>query len=154
MIRSLSSVLFFAAGVAVAAPALAQPADPAGAPVVASQPVPDTSRASPGIPSDQAVNPAPGAHGPYVGAGRQGFYDVDARIASISQAAAQLPPAQRRRAMSQIHSIKSLEATQRARHGGELRDWDREAMNHRLDQLVQTFPSLQAEGGAPPPPAQ
>jgi hypothetical protein len=140
-------------GGSTALPALAQPASD-GPSMTASQPVPDTAQASPGIPGPDAVNPAPGAHGPYVGSGKQGFYDIDQRIAAVSQQAASLPAAQRRRAMAQIKAIKSEEATQRARHG-ELRDWDRENISDKLDKLAQQFPSLSANAGMQgPPPAQ
>ena len=92
-------------------------------------------------------DPAPGATGPYVGAGPQGFYDVDARLAAIAGRIAALPPGQRRRAGAQIHQIRAEEATQRARHGGELRDWDRENMTQKLDQLIQQYPMLRADAG-------
>ena len=136
MRRLFGASLFLAAAVCAAAPALAQP-------VVASQPMPDTAQESPGIPGPEAANPAPGAHGPYIGAGRQGFYDVDQRIASASQQIAGLPAGQRRRAASQLHAIKSEEAFKRAKYG-ELRDWDREHLNAMLDQLMQQYPALSA----------
>ena len=151
MIRLMQTSLAIVAGLTMAAPALAQPYG--GPAVVSSQPMPDTSRESRGIPSEEAVNPAPGAQGPYVGAGPRGFYDVDARINAMTQAAHELPPAQRRRAMVQIHQIRAEEATQRARHG-DLRDWDRENLNHRLDMMMQQFPSLHADLGQGPAPAQ
>jgi hypothetical protein len=135
----------------LAAPAFAQPATSDGGAInggaVASQPVPDTAATSPGLPSDQSVNPAPGAAGPYVGDGRKNFYDVDARIADVQQKIASLPASQRHKAMAGLKSIKSEEATQRARHG-ELRDWDRENLNHRLDQLAQAYPALASDRAA------
>jgi hypothetical protein len=146
----LATIALLASG-AIALPVLAQPVD--GAPTTASEPVPDTAQASPGIPGPEAVNPAPGAQGPYVGSGKQGFYDIDQRIAAVSQQAASLPAAQRRRAMAQIKAIRSEEATQRARHG-ELRDWDRENISDKLDKLTQQFPSLGANTGAQGSPAQ
>ena len=127
--------------------AAARPTGDPGPGVTASQPVPDTGPGSPGIPGPDAVDPAPGARGPYVGAGAQGFYNVDARLAAIAGRVASLPPAQRRRAGAQIHQIRAEEATQRARHGGELRDWDRENMTQKLDQLVQHYPPLRADAG-------
>ena len=145
----MSSCLVLAAGLALAVPAMAQP-DPG---MVSSQPVPDTSQEAPGIPGPQAVNPAPGATGAYIGAGRQGFYDVDARIAAVTQAAQSLPGGQRRAAMAQLHGIRSEEATQKARHG-ELRDWDRENLNARLDKLTQQFPGLGNAGPGAPSPGQ
>ena len=141
----LSSATILAAGLTFSAPAAAQPIGDPGGPVIASQPVPDSG--SRGIAGPDAVNPAPGATGPYVGAGAQGFYDVDARLAAVAGRISSLPPAQRRRAGAQIHQIRAEEATQRARHGGELRDWDRENMTQRLDQLVQQFPMLRADAG-------
>ena len=141
----LSSSLILAAGLAFGVPVSAQPMGDQG-PVMSSQPVPDTGRESPGIPGPEAVNPAPGATGAYVGAGPQGFYDVDARIAAVAGRVQSLPPGQRRRASAQIHQIRGEEATQRARHG-DLRDWDRENLTQKLDQLVQQFPDLRADAG-------
>ena len=136
---------------ALTAPAMAQPTgDPA---MVASQPAPDTARETAGIPGPQAVDPAPGEPGPYVGAGRQGFYDVDARMAAMTQAAQSLRGAQKHQAMAQLHGIRSEEAIQKARHG-ELRDWDRESLNARLDKLAQQFPALASAGPGAPPPGQ
>ncbi len=149
----LSTSIIFAAGLALSGAAGAQPyGGPRGA-VVSSQPVPDTSRESAGIPGPDAVNPAPGARGPYVGAGRHHFYDVDARISNVSGRIQSLPRGEQRQAMAQIHRIRSEEATQRARHGN-LRDWDRENLNHKLDNLVQQFPSLAVNDDQGPPPAQ
>ena len=143
MKRPLCMAAIFAAGLAFDATALAQPVGDQGPATVASEPVPDTAREAPGVPGADAVNPAPGAHGPYIGAGRQGFYDVDQRIAAVSQQIQGLPAAQRRRAAAQLRDIRSEEATQRARHG-ELRD-----------RLNQQFPSLGASAGDQgPPPGQ
>jgi hypothetical protein len=103
--------------------------------------------ASPGIPGSYAVDPAPNARGPYIGAGPQGFYDVDARLAAVAGRVGALPPGQRRRASAQIHQIRAEEATQRSRHGGELRDWDRENMTQKLDHLVEQFPALRTDAG-------
>lgn len=162
-LAALSSI---AIATALASAAFAQPAPDGGAaappasdagsgapPVVASQPVPDTSAPSPGIPSDRAVNPAPGASGPYVGAGKNAFYDVDARLAHVTESAAALPAAQRRKVQAALKSIKAEEATQIARHG-QLRDWDRENMNYKLDQLVQQYPSLGPSSGVAAPGAE
>ncbi len=134
-----------AAAPAGAPPSGAMAPNGGGAPppssVTASRPVPDTSAASAGIPGPQSVNPAPGAAGPYVGHGPHAFYDVDQRIADVTQRAASLPAAQRRQAETALKSIRGEEATQKQRHG-ELRDWDRENLNYKLDQLAQKFPSL------------
>ncbi len=145
--RPLSScATILAAGLALATASAAQPMGDPGSSVVASQPVPDGGEGT-GIPGPEAVNPAPGATGPYVGAGPQGFYDVDARLAAVTSRVSALSPAQRRRATAAIHQIRAEEATQRARHGGELRDWDRENMTQKLDQLVQQFPALRTDAG-------
>ena len=57
------------------------------------------------------------------------FRDVDARIAAVT------PKAHGKKAMSMLNSIKGEERMRKARHGGELRDWDRELLNKKLDQL-------------------
>jgi hypothetical protein len=145
---TLISTLTAVAALAAGATALAQDMPPSpgapGNPVVSSPDYPHTGGGSPGVPGPEAVNPAPGATGPYVGAGRHGFYDVDQRIADVSNRIASLSPGQRQRAMIAMRGIKSEEATQRARHGGDLRDWDRENLNHKLDMLVQQYPGLGA----------
>ena len=125
-----------------------------GPPVTASPPVPDTSQEAPGIPGPEAVNPAPGAQGPYVGAGKQGFYDIDQRISMVGQGIGGLPAGQRRRAASQLHAIKSEESFKRAKYNGVLRDWDREHLTAMLDQLVQQYPGLNAGAGMAPSPGQ
>ena len=138
---TIARILIVAAALAVSSSAaFAQDTTPDSS-TVASQPVPDSAAPSPGIPSDAAVNPAPGATGPYVGDGRRNFYDVDSRIADVTSKIAALPAGQRHRAMAGLKSIKAEEATQRQRHG-DLRDWDRESLNHRLDQLAEQFPAL------------
>ncbi len=107
--------------------ALAQPMPPPGA--------------SPGIPSDQAVDPAPGATRPYLGH-PGAFYDPVQRLQSLDARAAALPPAQMRRVRSDLRAIHAFADTQRQRHGGELRDWDREHMNALMNDLVARFPQL------------
>ena len=146
---TLAALAAFAAGSAALAQDMSGPPAPGTAqnPVVSSQDYPHTGGGSPGVTGPDSVNPAPGAPGPYIGAGRQGFYDVDQRIADVSGRIASLPPGQRHRAMSAMRGVKSEEATQRARHGGQLRDWDRENLNHKLDMMVQSYPGL---GGAQP----
>ena len=120
----------------------------AAAPALARQP-PDTppNQAAPGVDSAHAVDPAPDANGPYVGHGEHAFYEVQARIDRVEQRAlTQLSGPRRRGALADIRSIKAEMVAQIARHG-ELRDWDRENLNHRLDRL-------EAEVGiapAPPP---
>ena len=148
----LCASLLCAMGAGAALPAAAQPVDDAAPGVVASQPSPDTARPSPGIPGPQAVDPAPGEQGPYVGAGRRNFYDIDQRIAAMDQQTQALPGGQRRRAAARLHAIKSEEAFKRSKYG-ELRDWDREHLSVMLDKLAQQYPALQP-GGPGPSPAQ
>jgi hypothetical protein len=90
----------------------------------------------PGLDSAHSVNPAPGATGPYLGQGENGFYDVQARISRVEKKAeTALSGAKRRQALAEIRSIRAEVATQESRHGGQLRDWDRENLNHRLNRL-------------------
>jgi hypothetical protein len=89
----------------------------------------------PGIDSANAVNPAPGAGDhPYVGHSENAFYNVEQRINRVQQRADGLTGAQRTRALAGLKSIRAELATQEARHG-EVRDWDRERLNKRLDAL-------------------
>lgn len=89
----------------------------------------------PGIDSANAVNPAPGAGAhPYVGHSENAFYNVEQRIGRVEQRTAALTGVQKRKAMAGLKSIKAELATQQARHG-EVRDWDREHLNKRLDAL-------------------
>ena len=112
---------------ATAAPAFAQPGRMA-------------PLASPGIPNDAAVNPAPGATRPYLGhPGR--FYDPAQRLQAIDGRIAALPPRRRRAARADLLRIHAFADTQRARHGG-LRDWDRERMTVMMNRLVATYPEL------------
>ncbi len=113
---------------------------PEGTPATAGDTVtfsnPPIGRTAPGIDSAHAVNPAPGVAGPYQGHGQTAFYDVQARIDRVEQRVkAQLTGARQRLALAKVKSIRAEVATQKARHGGQLRDWDRENLNHRLDQL-------------------
>jgi hypothetical protein len=142
IVPTLAALAALAAGSAALAQDMAPPPGTPANPVVSSPAYPYTGGGSPGVTGPDSVNPAPGAPGPYVGAGRQGFYDVDQRIASVSGRIASLPAGQRHRAMVAIRGVKSEEATQRARHGGQLRDWDRENLNHKLDAMMQTYPGL------------
>ena len=90
--------------------------------VVASQPVPN--------PPPATTERGPGTADPmYSGELKgQAFLDVEGRIAAVEGKAAG-----NRRAMSMLRSIKGEAAQRRARHGGELRDWDRELLNKKLD---------------------
>jgi hypothetical protein len=81
------------------------------------------------------VDPAPGAPGPYVGAPKDAFYNVEARIAAVEARIGSMGPRAARSARAQLIALKAFEAQQRARHGGELRDWDREAMTARLNRI-------------------
>jgi hypothetical protein len=83
------------------------------------------------------VDPAPGAAGPYLGAPPQAFYDVDSRMAAMEARIQALSGQTATSAASELRAIRALAATQRARHGGELRDWDREAITVRLNRLEQ-----------------
>ena len=87
----------------------------------------------PGTPS--GVDPAPGAgEHPFAGHSADAFYNVEQRIARVEVRAQSLRGMQRHRALGVIRSIKAELAIQRARHG-EVRDWDREHLNRRLDVL-------------------
>jgi hypothetical protein len=91
--------------------------------VTAGQPVPN--------PAGSAAQSGPGADTGYTGdlQGRA-FRDVDQRIAAL-EARVQ----GNRRASAALSKIKGEEKYRRARHDGELRDWDRELLNKQLDQL-------------------
>jgi hypothetical protein len=93
--------------------------------------------------------PAPGgadtaATGPYAGAGNpHGFYDVQARIDQMQQAAGALPPAKGHRVTAQLKTIRSDLKFRMGRHNGELRDFDREVISDKLDHLAAQYPALQ-----------
>lgn len=84
----------------------------------------------------------PGAADAYAGQPKQVFYSVEDRMNAMEAKAAALGGAQARRARQQIALIRGFERTQRAKHGGELRDWDREALNVRMDRVAQMMPAL------------
>ena len=116
-------------------------AEPSSAPVPAGA-VPADMGASPGLPGPQSVDPSPGAGGAYAGHSEHAFYDVDDRIAGVQRKiASNLTGPQQKAAMSELASIKSEEQAQRARHG-DLLDWARENLNHRIDKLLTTYPAL------------
>ena len=96
----------------------------ATATVTASQPVAN--------PPPQTTEPGPGTVDPgYSGALQgQAFRDVWARISADES-----KMAGNKRGMSQLRAIKAEATQRRARHGGELRDWDRELINKKLDAL-------------------
>ena len=129
--------------VLAASAALAQPSGVAGPVPVAPGTTPADIAPSPGLPGPQSVDPAPGAAGPYANHSAHAFYDVDARISRVEQRiGANLTGAQKHRAMTTLAGIKSEEKSQIARHG-DLLDWARENLNHRLDALIQAYPALQ-----------
>ena len=130
------------AAVLAASTALAQP-NVAGPVPVAPGTTPADIAPAPGLPGPQSVDPAPGAVGPYANHSAHAFYDVDARISHVEERiGANLSGAQKQHAMKTLAGIKSEEKAQIARHG-DLLDWARENLNHRLDALVQSYPALQ-----------
>src|SRR3954471_3178645 len=78
------------------------------------------------------ADPAPGAVSGYVGKSPDAFYDVEARIDRVTErvgaarANHRLSPGAARQAMNSLRAIKTEAVFRRQRHGGELRDWDRE----------------------------
>ena len=96
----------------------------AEASVLASQPVPNpppsTTERGPG-------NADTGYSGQLQGAA---FRDVFERISADEQ-----KMAGDKRGMAQLRTIKSEAMARKARHGGELRDWDRELINKKLAAL-------------------
>lgn len=107
---------------AMAPPAQGMAADPGA---IADAPVPN--------PPPRTDSPDPNARADtgYTGdAHGAAFRDIDQRIAAL-----QPRVAGHSKAAAQLKAIKSDEAYRRARHGGELRDWDRELLNKKLDSL-------------------
>ncbi len=82
--------------------------------------------------------------GAYAGASRTDFYHPDDRIkqlqAQIQQGALAGPRA--RHAMAQLTAIRQDLQFRIARHNGDLRDWDRELINQKIDAVVKQYPSL------------
>ncbi len=94
------------------------------------------------MPASRAVDPDPGAAGPYAGHSEHAFYDVDGRIAAVQTRAEEgLTGGERGRALKAIADIRAEERDQIARHG-QLLDWARENLNHRLDGVLKAFPAL------------
>lgn len=58
------------------------------------------------------------------------FHEIEPRIADLETKAHG-----KRKAMAMLSKIKGEAKFRRARHGGELRDWDRELLNKQLDQV-------------------
>lgn len=103
-------------------PAQAMPGEPG---VAADAPVPNPP------PRTDSTDPNSHADTGYTGqAYGASFRDIDARIAALSGRVGA-----NRKAAAELRSIKSEEAYRRARHGGELRDWDRELLIKKLDSL-------------------
>lgn len=113
-----------AASAAVVCAPLAATAQPAGVNVTASQPVPN--------PPPSTTEPGPGTADPGYAGQLQGpaFRDVFERITADEQ-----KMAGKKRGLMQLRAIKAEAVQRRARHGGELRDWDRELINKKLDML-------------------
>jgi hypothetical protein len=80
----------------------------------------------------QDGGPDPRAPDAYAGVSKEGFYAVQQQL----DAAARQVRGDRR-AMAEIRSMRAFAAQQFARHG-EIRDWDREAINTRLARILPT----------------
>lgn len=84
--------------------------------------------AMPALAQDGGSDPrAPDA---YAGVSKDGFYAVQQQLDAASQQAGG-----DRRAQAEIRSLRAFAAQQQARHG-EIRDWDREAINTRLARIL------------------
>ena len=110
----------------------------AGAGFAAAQDMPPPAAATPGAPgvvaSQPVANPADSRPDTRADTGYTGtafgaaFRDIDARIAALSA-----KTGAHGKAASALSAIKGEELVRRKRNGGELRDWDRELLNKRLD---------------------
>jgi len=107
--------------------------------------------AAPAFAQQPAAAPPPGGSplandGPYAGTSQTDFYHPDDRIkqiqAEIQQGALTGPQA--RHALAQLTAIHQDLQYRIARHNGDLRDWDRELINQKLDALVKQYPSLKS----------
>jgi hypothetical protein len=114
----------------------------------AAQDYPANTAPSPGVPGNEAVNPAPDAQGrPYLGAGQQNFYDPMDRERSLQQrldaaaAAGKLDPHQVHDVKLALAQVIAEDRTQIARHGS-LRDWDRERLNDMMNHIVAKYSEL------------
>jgi hypothetical protein len=127
------SAALAAVTLAIASPALAQN---------------DLAQTGPGQSArPQASSASPLANdGPYAGASPTDFYHPDARItqlrAEISQGA--LVGARAKHALAALATIHQDLQFRIARHNGDLRDWDRELINQKLDALVKQYPALRS----------
>jgi len=84
--------------------------------------------------------------GPYAGTSRREFYQPDDRINQIQSEIQRgaLAGSQARHAMAQLTAIRGELKYRVARHNGDLRDWDRELINQKLDALVAQYPALRS----------
>jgi len=103
---------------------------------------------SPGIPSAQAVNPAPDAQGrPYLGDGQRNFYDPMDRERDLQKrldaaaATGKLDPRQVHEVQLALARVVAEDRIQTERHGG-LRDWDRERLNDMMNHIVAQYSEL------------
>ncbi len=78
----------------------------------------------------QDGGPDPRAPDAYAGQSKEGFYAVQAQLDAAARAAGG-----NRRAQAEIRSLRAFAAQQFQRHG-EIRDWDREAINTRLARVM------------------
>lgn len=84
--------------------------------------------ATPVLAQDGGADPrAPDA---YAGVSKDAFYSVMQQLAAAEQQAGG-----DRRALAEIRSMRAFANQQQARHG-EIRDWDREAINTRLARIL------------------
>jgi hypothetical protein len=98
-------------------------------PLVAIAAVSAALFALPALAQDGGADPrAPDA---YAGVSKDSFYTTEQRL-EAAEARARGNAAM----MREVRSIRAFIAQQRARHGGELRDWDREAVNKRLSHIL------------------
>ncbi len=72
----------------------------------------------------------PRARDAYAGVSRDGFYAVMQQLDAAERQVRRNP-----RSLREIRSIRAFANQQQARHG-ELRDWDREAINTRLERVM------------------
>jgi hypothetical protein len=94
-----------------------------------------------------AQAPSPLANdGPYAGTSPTDFYHPADRITHLQAAIQQgaLAGPQARRALAQLTAIRQDLQFRIARHNGDLRDWDRELINQKLDALVKQYPALRS----------
>jgi hypothetical protein len=124
---------------------LAQPASDAApqmAPQAADAAADAAAGASPANAPPQPHGDVPANAGPYAGASPKGFYDVNQRIDHLQAVLAGMPHA--KRAMAQLNTIRSDLQFRMKRHGGVLRDYDRELITEKLDGLVAKYPALKS----------